>query len=214
MESQYCHKEERLNTLTHGLGFLLSIVGFVLLIDRGFDFSNKAYLWSVVIFGISLMFVYGSSTIYHGVKNQNAKRVCKIIDHVAIYFLIAGTYTPFTVVTLGDKWGVVMLVAIWTLAVLGSIFKIFFTGRFNVISTLLYIGMGWLALFIIKPIIASLPWDGFLLLSWGGIIYTLGTAFYLLDRMPYNHAIWHSFVIGGSLLHFLSIFYYVVPAVS
>ena len=214
MENGFELKEERMNAITHGVGLIMAVIGLVLLLVRGIDLSDEAYLWSVGIFGVSLVFVYAASTIYHMVKDPKKKQICKIIDHVAIYFLIAGTYTPYPVVTLGDKWGTAMLIAIWTIAVIGSIFKIFFTGRFNVISTLLYIGMGWLSLLIIRPIIAALPWDGFLLLTWGGVIYTLGAVFYLFEKMPYNHAVWHGFVMGGSVLHFLSIFLYVVPEIA
>ncbi len=210
MESRYSVKEERLNILTHAFGFLLSIIALVLLIDRSTHYSSASYFTSILIFGISLVLLYGSSTIYHWVKKPHLKKLFKSLDHVAIYFLIAGTYTPFTIVTLGDD-GKFMLILIWSLAITGAIFKIFFAGKFRFLSTFLYIVMGWVSLFMIGPIIEAIPWNGFLLLSWGGIVYTLGAIFYLLDRLPNNHAVWHVFVIGGSFLHFLSIFYYVVP---
>lgn len=206
----YC-PEERWNTLSHGLGFLLSLLGFALLLSKGIDLDNWIYLSSLAVFGITLIFLYFSSTVYHFVKTPKKKALFKTIDHIAIYFLIAGTYTPFTVITLGDTWGIGMLITIWTLALLGGVFKLFYTGRFNVFSTLLYLAMGWLSILIIKPMIVNLAWDGVLLLTWGGVIYTVGTVFYLADRMPYNHAVWHLFVIGGSVLHFLSVFYYVEP---
>lgn len=205
------YREELWNTSTHAFGLVLSVIGLVLLLIKGIALSSDRYLLSVTIFGLSLVFVYGSSTVYHWAKDPKRKRLLKTIDHVAIYFLIAGTYTPFTLVTLQRGPGPSMLAAIWSIAIIGTIFKLFFTGRFNLISTLLYVAMGWLSVLVIKPLIASMDWNGFVLLAAGGVVYTLGVIFYLAERLPYNHAIWHFFVIGGSLLHFLSIFLYVKP---
>ncbi|SMF56314.1 PAQR family membrane homeostasis protein TrhA [Pseudobacteriovorax antillogorgiicola] len=214
ISSEYSEKEELMNALSHGIGLLMSIAGLILLINKGMYQSNVEYTVSLIVFGVSLIMVYGTSTAYHWVKNPKLKQMCKVFDHVAIYFLIAGTYTPFTLITLGDTWGWWMFGIIWTLALIGTIFKLFFTGRFNLVSTLLYVAMGWLALIVTRPLIQSLDWDGFLLLAAGGAVYTLGTLFYLAERLPYNHAVWHIFVIGGSVLHFLSIFLYVKPPIG
>mgnify|MGYP003683231439 FL=1 len=203
-----------MNTVSHGLGLVLSIAGLILLIIKGVELRSTAYFVSVLVFGLSLIMVYGSSTIYHYVQNPKLKHWCKVFDHVAIYFLIAGTYTPFTLITLKGSQGWWMFGIVWSLALLGTIFKLFFTGRFKFVSTLLYIAMGWLALVITKPLIESLHWNGFLLLASGGAVYTLGTLFYLSKRIPYSHAVWHMFVIGGSVLHYLTVFYYVVPNVA
>ena len=157
-----------------------------------------------------MVFVYASSTLFHWIKEPKVKNICQTLDHIAIYFLIAGTYTIHS----GHSWqflGPLCCTVIWIIALVGAVFKIFFTGKFDFISTMLYLGMGWLSVLIINPIIQNIEWDGFLLLGWGG--GDLHAWCYLLpiDRMPYNHAIWHLFVIGGTVLRSLSIFYYVLP---
>ena len=200
-----------MNTVSHGFGFLLSIAGLVFLILKGLEVKGNAYFISVLVFGISLLLVYGSSTVYHYVRRPELKHWCKVIDHVAIYFLIAGTYTPFTLIAIGGEKGWWMFGIIWSLAFLGTIFKLFFTGRFQLVSTMLYVVMGWLALSLTGPLMDSLKWDGFLMLASGGAVYTLGTLFYLAKRMPYSHAVWHLFVIGGSVLHYFTVFFYVTP---
>ena len=198
--------EEFMNTISHAFGLLLSIAGLILLIMKGSEASSPAYLVSLAVFGMSLVLVYGSSTIYHYVRHPKLKHWCKVFDHVAIYFLIAGTYTPFTLITLGDAWGWWMFGIVWSLALIGTFFKLFFVNRFKIVSTLAYVIMGWMSLVVTQPLLETLPWDGFVLLATGGAVYTLGTLFYLWNRIPYNHAIWHMFVIGGSVLHYLSIF--------
>jgi hemolysin III len=205
-------REELWNALTHGLGFVLSIAGLVLLIRRAVELDDAAALASFLVFGIALVLMYASSTIYHSIRHQRWRYWLKVIDHCAIFILIAGTYTPFTLLVLGGAWGWSLFGVIWGIALLGVILKLFFTGRFRLVSTLLYLGMGWLALIVIRPIWQTLPLDGFILLTAGGLAYSVGALFYLAEKMPYHHVAWHIFVVGGSLLHFLTVFYFVAPA--
>ena len=205
--------EEVFNSLTHGLGAVLGAFGLVLLLLNALQHDSRTYVVSAVIYGTSIVFLFMASTLYHAIPNRGAKRVFKIIDHSAIYLLIAGTYTPILLVTFSDTFGVVMMVVIWTLAVAGVIFKIFYSNRFHNLSLITYLGMGWLALFAAYELIQNLPWAALALLVAGGIVFSLGTIFYRSQRIPFNHAIWHLFVLGGCMCHFLAVYYFIlVPA--
>lgn len=207
-------REEFMNTISHGFGLLLSIAGLVLLIQKGQEGSKPEYGISLLVFGLSLILVYGSSTLYHYVRNPKLKHWCKVLDHVAIYILIAGTYTPFTLITLGDRFGWSMFALVWSLALVGTFFKLFFAGRFRIISTLTYLIMGWLSLLVVGPLLESMSFNGIFLLAMGGAVYSFGTLFYLWRSFPYSHAIWHLFVIGGSVFHYLAIFHHVLPKIA
>lgn len=209
----YSVVEEVFNSLTHGFGALLGAFGLLLLLLNAMQHDSRTYVVSAVIYGVSIIFLFLASTLYHAIPNRGAKRVFKIIDHSAIYLLIAGTYTPFLLLTFSDTFGVALMVVIWTLAVAGVIFKVFFSDRFHNISLITYLGMGWLSLIAAYELIQHLPWTALYLLLAGGAVYSIGTIFYRAKRIPFNHAIWHLFVLGGCVCHFLAVYYFVlVPA--
>ncbi|MCH3962900.1 MAG: hemolysin III family protein [Clostridium sp.] len=208
----YTRGEEVANAVTHGIGAGLSVAALVLLIVFAENKGDKWYVLSYTIYGISLLLLYLESTLYHSITNMKVKKLFRIFDHASIYLLIAGTYTPFTLTVLRPTVGWIIFGIVWTLAIAGIIMKVFWIGRFNVISTLIYIGMGWIIIFAMKRLMMLLPTAGIVLLFAGGIIYTAGAVLYLIDRIPYNHAIWHLFVMGGSICHFLCILLYLFPA--
>ena len=208
---QYSSLEEIFNSITHGIGALISIAGLVLLIVFSSIYGNSSHIISCTIFGFTLVLLYTTSTLYHSFQKPNLKHVFKILDHSCIYVLIAGTYTPFLLVTIRGVVGWSMFALVWSLTVIGVLFKIFFVHRFNIISTIAYILMGWLVIFAIKPLFQSLPRDGLALLICGGLAYTLGTIFYAWGKLPFNHAIWHLFVLTGSVCHFCAVMFYVIP---
>ena len=211
MPAIYPPREELANRLTHGLGVALSVAGLVLLV---FYSSRQGDAWQVVstaIFGVALVLLYTSSTLYHSFRREHRRQLLQKFDHAAIFLLIAGTYTPFLLVTLRGPWGWSLFGVVWGLAIAGVALKFWFAGRFRLVSTLIYLGMGWLVMVAIKPLMAALPAGGLRLLVAGGICYTGGAVFYLWRRLPYHHAIWHLFVLGGSACHWAAVFIYVVP---
>ncbi len=198
-------REEIASALTHGLGAVTALAASAVLITLTAIYGDGWELGSAIVFGVALLLLYTASTLYHAIQHPVAKGRLKIFDHCAIYLLIAGTYTPFTLVGLRGAWGWGLFSAIWALALFGVIFKLFYTGRFKKLSTAIYIAMGWLVVVAIKPMWNSL--DGWTLgwLFTGGVFYTLGTFFYHREQIPYSHAIWHLFVIGGSVCHFVAV---------
>ena len=207
----YSPIEEKINIISHAVGFILSIVALVLLLVYANLYGNVWHIVSVSIFGASLIILYAASTFYHSVKKPELRNRLNIIDHASIYVLIAGTYTPFTLVTLKGAIGWVIFGITWGLALTGIVLKIFFTGRYDVISTIMYVLMGWVIVFAIKPLVHNLSLDGLLWLFAGGISYTIGAILYSIDRIKFNHAIFHIFVLFGSFCHFMSVFFYVLP---
>lgn len=205
---RYSKNEEFLNILTHGIGLLLSATGLPLLILKSLNFSGFWKPASLYIFGISLITLYAASTFYHAAKNERTRKRLNIFDHAAIFLLIAGTYTPFTLITLEGQTGWILFTLTWIFALAGIILKFFFTGKYNNISTLLYILMGWQIVFVIKPLMSNFPAEGLQLLIIGGVFYTIGAMFYSIKKLLFNHAIFHVFVILGSLSHFFSILIY------
>jgi hemolysin III len=208
----YSPIEEKINIISHATGFILSIVAFVLLVMRA---SLHGDVWQIVsfsIFGASLIILYGASTLYHSAKNPLLRNKLNIIDHASIYVLIAGTYTPFTLVTLKGTIGWVIFGISWGLALTGIILKLFFTGKYDLISTIMYVFMGWVIVFAIKPLIHHLPFEGLLWLFAGGISYTIGAILYSIKKIKFNHAIFHILVLMGSFCHFVSVFFYVLPS--
>ncbi len=201
--------EEWLNAITHGIGALLAAAALTLLVVFASLHGNTWHIVSYSIFGSTLVLLYSASFVYHSTRHLKAKRILQIIDHCCIYLLIAGTYTPFTLVTLNGTWGWSLFGVVWGLALAGIVFKVLFTNRFDVLSTLFYIGMGWLSVIAFKPLVANLPTGGIILLIVGGILYTIGAIFYLLDKVPFNHAVWHLFVLAGSTCHFFAVFLFV-----
>jgi hemolysin III len=207
----YSMGEEIAHAATHGLGVVLSIIGLTVLVAKAAMYGNAWHVTAVSIFGATLVMMYSASTLYHSIPLPRAKHVLRVIDHSLIYFLIAGTYTPFTLITLKGPWGWSLFGVTWGLAVAGVAFKIFATGRFEKISLAIYLGMGWCAIAAIKPLLANLQPGGLALMLAGGLIYSGGVAFYVWERLRYHHAIWHLFVLGGSVLHYFAILFYVVP---
>jgi hemolysin III len=211
MSADYPPREELANSLTHGLGAVLSVAGLVLLVVFSCRFGDAWHVVSTAVFGSTLVLLYTSSTLYHSFRGNQIKQVLRKFDHAAIFLLIAGSYTPFVLVTLRGPWGWSLFGVVWGLAIIGVALKFWFAGRFRLGSTLIYIGMGWLVMVAIKPLLAALPSGGLQLLIAGGLCYTGGTGFYLWNRLPYHHALWHLFVLGGSACHWAAVFFYVVP---
>jgi hemolysin III len=203
----YSDQEEKLNVLTHGFGLLLSIIAFPFLILKAFDFNGFWKPASFIIYAFSLLILYAASTFYHAEKDPKKRRKLNIFDHASIYVLIAGSYTPFCLVALDSKLGWYMFLFVWFFALIGIILKLFFTGKFDKLSTAMYLLMGWQVVFFIKPLFASLSNEGLQLLIGGGIFYTIGAILYSIKKIPYNHAIFHVFVLLGSVSHFLGIYF-------
>lgn len=207
----YNSKEERLNIITHGIGFLLSIVALVLLVVNAARYGTARHITSFAIFGASLIVLYAASTFYHYAKNPDLRIKLNILDHAAIYVLIAGTYTPFTLVVLKGWVGWTIFGVSWGLALIGIIFKVFYFGKYDKISTIAYVLMGWVIIFAIKPLINGLPLKGLLWLFGGGLAYSFGALLYSFKNLRFNHALFHVFVLLGSFCHFMAVFFYVLP---
>ena len=198
-------RDEFASAVSHGLGAIAALAGGVLLIVLAALDGDGWQLGAAIVFATSLLLLYSASTLYHAAARPRTKRRLKVFDHCAIYLLIAGTYTPFTLIGLRGPWGWGLFIAIWTIAIAGVIFKLFYTGRFKLLSTILYIAMGWLVVVAIKPLLTSVDP---VTLGWmlaGGLFYTLGTFFYHRESIRYSHAIWHLFVIAGSVCHFVAV---------
>ena len=200
--------EEQLNAWSHGLGAALGLLGLVLLVL--YSNSNTLEIFSVIVYGVSIVILFLASTLYHSVKDENKKHYFRIVDHISIYLLIAGTYTPVTLITLSDSRGWLLFWLVWGIAALGLILKLFFTGRFEIFSTLLYLVMGWLIVFDFSALVDNMANTGLLLLFSGGLFYTVGIVFYAIHKIPFNHVIWHLFVLGGAICHFFMIFFFVI----
>lgn len=207
----YTPREQLANQLTHALGAVGSVVGWALMVVFSARHGDGWQVVSTAVFGASLVLLYTASTLYHSSRADRWRQLLRKFDHAAIFLLIAGTYTPFVLVTLRGPWGWSLFGVVWALAIAGVTLKFRWAGRFPLLSTLLYVGLGWLVLVAIKPLTAALPAGGLQLLVAGGLCYTGGAGFYLWRRLPYHHAIWHLFVLGGSACHWAAVFWYVVP---
>lgn len=206
----YPWAEEIANSLSHGVGLIFGIVGLVLLLVQAVgDNASAMAITSYSLYGGSMILLYLASTLYHAIPHQKAKYWLKKFDHCAIYLLIAGTYTPFLLVGLDSPLARTLMIVIWGLALLGILFKLTIAHRFKVLSLVTYLVMGWLSLIVIYQLTEKLAFGGVTLLAAGGIVYSLGVIFYVCKRIPYNHAIWHGFVLGGSVCHFLAIYLYI-----
>jgi len=201
----YSDKEERLNIITHAFGLLLSVIGLPFLILKSLNFNGFWKPTSLIIYGFSLIVLYAASTFYHAAKDPRLRRKLNIFDHAAIYVLIAGTYTPFTIIVLEGSLGWIIFGLTWTFALTGIILKLFYTGRFDKLSTALYLLMGWQIMFVINPLMERFSTEGLQLLFAGGVFYTIGAVLYSIKKLPYNHAIFHVFVVLGSMCHFFSV---------
>ena len=202
----YSEKEERLNIATHAFGLLFSLIALPFLILKSFDYEGFWKSASLVVYGLSMIILYAASTFYHSAKEAKLRRKLNILDHAAIYVLIAGTYTPFTLIILDGSLGWVIFSLTWSFALIGIVLKLFFIGRFDKLSTTIYVLMGWQIIFVINPLIEKFSTQGLQFLFLGGVFYTLGAVLYLLKKIKYNHAIFHVFVLFGSLCHFLSVY--------
>mgnify|MGYP000870028453 FL=1 len=208
---RYTKYEEIANGITHGLGIVFGIVALVVLLILSIRKKDILSIVAFSIYGFCLIFMYLSSTLYHSIKNNRAKEILRVFDHSSIYLFIAGTYTPIALLSMTGGLRIGIMVAIWSIAIIGVVFKLFTIGQFDkykAFSLILYIGMGWIALFTIRPIVQMTSLNFILWILGGGIVYTLGTIFYSIKRIPYNHAIWHLFVLGGTVLHFVGILLY------
>ena len=206
---KYTKKEENLNIATHAFGLVLSIVAFPFLILKSLLFEGFWKPFSILVFGASMIVLYAASTFYHAATKPKLRRRLNIFDHAAIYVLIAGTYTPFTMITLEGETGWLIFGLTWLFALTGIILKLFFTGRFDKLSTILYVLMGWQIVFAISPLLEKLSEQGLFWLFAGGVFYTVGAVLYTIKKIPYNHAIFHFFVLGGSISHFVSIYFFI-----
>ncbi|RBP82587.1 hemolysin III family protein [Marinomonas rhizomae] len=201
--------EEVANSISHGLGLVAAIVGTPFLILSAIDYADVSFVVGVSIFSGTMILLYLASTLYHAMPRGKAKYVFRVIDHSAVYLLIAGTYTPFMLGVLKGAWGWSLLAAVWTLALIGVGLKAFGKASHPAISTTLYVVLGWLILIVIKPLVSLMEPNGLLLLVLGGVLYTLGVVFFVIDsRLRYGHLVWHLFVVGGTVCHYFSIFYY------
>jgi hemolysin III len=203
--------EERASGITHGVGIVLSAIALLMLVAFAVRDGDPRRIITVSIYGFTLLLMYTASTCYHCVRSPRAKHVMRIFDHASIYLLIAGTYTPIVLVSMGGGWGWSMFGVVWTIAIAGVVLKMIFVDRYEPLSVTLYIVMGWLALIAIKPMLAALPAGAMGWIFGGGIAYTAGVVFFLWDHLPFNHAIWHLFVIAGSVCHFIAVLLYVLP---
>lgn len=210
-EAVYTLGEEIANGITHGIGAMLSVAGLTVLVVLAAIYGDTWRIVSFSIYGTSLVLLYTASTLYHAIQHPDAKRIFRIMDHAAIYLLIAGTYTPITLVNMRGPWGWSIFGFIWALAIIGIIFKTMYTGRYDNISTAAYVLMGWACLIGLKEMLVAIPPGGLAWLVAGGVCYTVGVIFYAWHKLPFNHAIWHLFVLGGSICHFFAILFHVLP---
>ena len=207
VESEYSVSEEIANSVTHMLGIVLGIAGMTLLIMLTASEGNMWKVASSIVYGTTLILLYTVSTLYHAFQQKKLKYLFKILDHSAIYLFIAGTYTVFTLVALRGPWGWSLFGIIWSLAAMGIIFKILFVGRFEALSVAIYLLMGWLVIIAMPPLITALPKEGLVWLTAGGVVYSIGVILYMKESIPFNHAIWHLFVLVGSACHYVAVFY-------
>ena len=210
--SFYPPAEERINIISHALGLFFSVVGVVLLVVKAATYGSAVHIVSVSVFGASLVVLYTSSTFYHSATDPTMRKALRTVDHAAIYILIAGSYTPFALVTLGGTLGWTIFGLAWGMAITGITLKLFFTGRFDRLSTSMYVFMGWMMVFAIKPLIAALSSQGLAWLAAGGIAYTVGALLYSIKKMPFDHAAFHLLVLAGSACHFVAVYFFVLPA--
>lgn len=204
--SGYSSLEETANAVTHGVGVLLSIAALVLCVVFAAMKSDPWLVVACAIYGASMVLLYLSSTLYHGIRRIGAKRVFLVLDHSCIYLLIAGTYTPFLLGPVRGPWGWTMFGIVWGCAVIGVVKESLARKRGGWVSSVIYLAMGWMVAVLITKLYATLSMFGFVMLLAGGALYSLGVVFYLMKRMPYSHAIWHLFVVAGSVCHFFSVF--------
>lgn len=204
--------EEVANCATHGLGLALSVAGFVALVALAYAYGDAWHVASCGVYGASLVALYLASTLYHGARQPRAKELFQALDHCGIYLLIAGTYTPFTLVTLRGPWGWTLFGLVWSIALAGILFRVRFGTRYRPLAVASYVMLGWLCVVAVKPILELVPLGALAWIAAGGFAYTTGIFFFAAKRIPHNHAIWHLFVLGGSICHYVAVLLYVLPA--
>ncbi len=209
--AEYSLGEEIAHTITHSIGILLSIGGLAVLVAFSALYGSAWHITSCAIYGSTLILLYTASSLYHGIPYPRAKRILQRLDHAAIFLLIAGTYTPFTLVNLRGGWGWTLFGLVWAIAIVGIVLEFVLKSRYKWLSIGLYLGLGWLVVIAIDPLLSAVETGGLLLLLAGGLSYSLGVIFYVWKRLAYHHAIWHLFVLAGSILHFFAVLFYVVP---
>ena len=205
---QFTLNEEIFHSITHGIGSGLSIAGLVILVVFAVLNGDVYKIIGFSIFGASLVLLYLASTLYHGIQDPRTKRIFKILDHSAIYLLIAGSYTPFLLVGIRGTTGWILLIVVWMIALIGITMKVLFIDRFQVLSVIAYLVMGWLCVFAFREMLSSIPIGGIIWLAAGGILYTVGVIFYAMQKTPYMHAVWHFFVLGGSICHYFAVLFF------
>ena len=208
---RYSLREEIASSITHGVGILLSFIALIIMVVYAARYGSAWHIVGAAVFGCGLILAYTSSTLYHSFQKVELKAIFRTLDHVSIFVLIAATYTPLTLVNLRGPWGGSIFGVVWGLALFGIIVECTSLRRFRLASVLLYIGMGWIVIVALKPMLAMVQTGGLVLLLAGGVFYTIGCIFYAWKKLPYNHAIWHLFVLGGSICHFFAILCYVLP---
>jgi len=211
LQARYSASEEIASSIIHGIGIVLSIAGLAVLAASAAPAGDARHIASVGVYGSTLILLYTASTLYHGVPIERAKPLLRQLDHAAIFLLIAGTYTPFTLITLEGPWGWSLFAIVWTIALAG-VWMIVKRIEKRGVTIALYVGLGWIGLVAIGPLVRNLPAGGLWLLFGGGVCYTLGVPFYLAKRVPFAHALWHLFVLGGSVLQFFAVLFYVLPS--
>lgn len=207
----YTLREEIASSITHGIGIVLAIAGLAVLVAFAARHGDAWHVVSCSIFGATLILCFTTSTLYHSVQVERIKRLLRTLDHSAIFLLIAGTYTPFLLVNLRGPWGWSLFAVIWTLTLLGIVLRLFLKGRLHGLVVSIYVAMGWIVVVAAQPMIERVGTGGLVLLAAGGLAYTAGVVFYKWRRLPYNHAIWHGFVLAGAALHFFAVLFYVIP---
>jgi hemolysin III len=210
----YAFGDELASCVIHGIGILLSIAGLAILVAFASLYGDTRAVVACAVYGTTLILCYTASTLYHSIPGALAKRVLRTFDHIAIFLLIAGTYTPFTLIALPGAWGWSLFCIIWALAIMGSALELGLLKKYRKLAVLMYVGMGWVGLVAFKPLSQHLQTGGTVLLIAGGLAYTLGVPFYLWRKLPYHHSVWHFFVLAGSVLHYLAVLLYVIPDAS
>lgn len=208
----YSQGEEIFNAVTHGIGVVLAVFGLILLVVKSAASGKALYIVSTAIFGITMILLYTISTLYHSLTSERAKNVFKILDHSSIFLLIAGTYTPFTLLVLKGSWGWSIFGIVWGLAVTGIVIESIFIKKLKFLTLILYLSMGWIIIVALKPLIRSISPGGLHWLIAGGVFYTFGIIFYVMKKIKYTHGIWHLFVLFGTSCHFFAVYYYVIPS--
>ena len=205
----YSQKEEKINVISHAIGIGFGVIALLLLLIKGFLENDLLKNISYTVFAVSMILLYTASTLYHNSKKEDQRKYLKVFDHASIFVLIAGTYTPFSLITLEGETGWIIFGVVLSIGLFGISIKLFFTGRFKIVSTILYVFMGWVIIFAIKPLINNLSSEGLFWLFAGGVAYTIGAVLYSIKKIPYNHAIFHILVLLGTICHFVAVYFYV-----